>query len=174
MANAATMKYASRSVYGSNAYALQPERKYIPEPEVQEQDAPRRVPKTAARPQIRYGISPLAVCGFVVVAVLLVLVLLAYVKLADAAFVTTELETQLAELTEEERRLQIAYEEAFDINEIEDYAVNVLGMVQPSASQINIVDISTADKAVVLDGSSGEDSPVSDFIVFIKSLLEYF
>jgi len=64
------------------------------------------------------------VAGFVVVAVLMIFVLLAHVRYAEVTNETVKLQTKLTQLTEQERKLQIAYENAFDVNQVEQYATH--------------------------------------------------
>ena len=58
-------------------------------------------------------------------------------------------------LQEDNRRLRIEYESKIDLDEIEDYAKNVLGMQKPGQSRIKKINTDTQDKAIVL-GNSGE------------------
>ncbi len=157
--------------YGTSAYAAIPEIEYAPEPDIRREPEPR--PRPARREQTRYGVSPLAILGFLLAGVMLVLVLLAYVRMAEVADTTTRLEERLEALVLEERKLQIAYEEAFDINEIEEYAIRELGMVKPADAQIDTIDVSSGDKAVVLSTGEETQGGVSEFASFIGSLLEY-
>ena len=157
--------------FGTSAYAAIPEIEYAPEQEQEPRRRPR--PRPVPREQTKYGVSPLAILGFMLAGVMLVLVLLSYVKMADVAYTTTQLEDRLAELTLEERKLQIAYEEAFDINEIEEYAIHELGMVKPADAQIDTIDVSSGDKAVVLASGEESEGGAEEFVSFIASLLEY-
>lgn len=186
--NAGTIRYASRTaVHGSNAYDLNRVRDYTAVPA-----APKRVPtgepvssptkrpeeKTAPRSvrktQRAYGVSLFSFVGFAVVAVMMVFVLLAHVKYNEVTYETVQLRSQLAALNEDERKLKIAYEDAFDVNEVEQYATNVLGMTKPSDSQVGTVSATAEDKAVVVN-TPKEDTVVSESMAtFLASLVAYF
>jgi cell division protein FtsL len=178
------IKYASRAaVYGSNAYDLArvgdlPLR--APVPEERPSPKPARAPEARPAPrQVRktqrcYGISLFAVAGFVVVAALMVFVVLANVRYTEISAETVELQTRLAELTEEERKLKIEYEDIFDVNEVEAYATNVLGMTKPSQDQIATVSAGNQAKAVIVDGSGDNVSGKENMASFLASLVAYF
>ncbi|NLA86397.1 MAG: hypothetical protein GX847_03770 [Clostridiales bacterium] len=185
----ATVKYASRSaVSGNNAYDLSRIREYAHEPvrkpgaKPVRQPAEKTEPKTVKKPvrnaarqtHKANGISLFAVTGFIVVAVMMVFVLLAHVRYNDIAGETVRLQTRLDELTEQERKLKIEYEKAFDVNAVEQYATNVLGMSKPDESQIGTVQTTAADKAVVVTPEK-EEAPISESMVaFLASLVSYF
>jgi cell division protein FtsL len=177
------VKYASRSaVYGSNAYDLGrvgdlPLR--APAPEDRPSPKPAQSPKArpaqqqVRKPQRYYGISLFAVTGFVVVAALMVFVVLAHVKFNEISAGTVELQERLDKLTEEERKLKIEYEDIFDVNEVEEYATNVLGMTKPSQDQIAAVSAEAQDKAVIVD--DGDDGAGKENMAsFLASLVAYF
>ncbi len=185
----ATVKYASRSaVSGSNAYDLSRIREYAHEPMRKPGAAPVRQPaekieprtvkkpvRNAARQTHRAnGISLFAVTGFIVVAVMMVFVLLANVRYNEIAGETVRLQERFDELTEQERKLKIAYEEAFDVNAVEQYATSVLGMTKPDESQMGTVQTTAPDKAVIVTPEK-EDAPISESMVaFLASLVSYF
>ncbi len=72
--------------------------------------------------------SAFAVVGFLCIAGLLFMVLLSYVSLTELSEETVGLKEELAVLEEEETRLLLKYESAFDLNAVESYATKVLGM----------------------------------------------
>lgn len=127
-----------------------------------------------SKTQKTYGVSLYAVTGFVVVAVLMVFVLLAHVRYAEVASETVKMQTQLTQLTEQERKLKIAYGNAFDVNQVEQYATHQLGMTKPSESQIGSISAKAHDKAVV--GASQKNAPKQseNMATFLASLLVYF
>ena len=80
----------------------------------------------------------------------------------------------MQELTAEETKLQIAYEEAFDIDEVEAYATSVLGMTMPSAAQEINVSSTMEDKAEILVAESENKINVFDEIgAILSSALAY-
>lgn len=179
--HSATVKYASRSaVSGSNAYDFSRIREYAHEPERSPEKKPERqpavkpVPKTARRVQKAYGVSLFAVTGFIVAAVMMVFVLLAHVRYNEIASETVRLQTKLGELVEQERKLMIDYEKAFDVNAVEQYATTVLGMSKPDESQVSIVRSTAYDKAVVVSPEKEETTVSESMVTFLASLVSYF
>ena len=161
-------------VYGNVAYdyaSAAPEEIYE-EPEIKPQAQPKPAP--APRRQTRYSVSVVSVMGLAFACFMLVIAILAYIRLADVAHTTALLEEHYAELSEENRRLKIAYEEAFDSNAIEEYAVNDLGMSKPSDAQVEYFNFSVGDRAEVLNAGETKNSGIKDIIAFAKSLFEYF
>jgi cell division protein FtsB len=169
-AKTAQAEYMTGAVYGNLAYA--PELTYEEAPEY-ELPAPREKVRTAAAPRTRI-ISAFSVLGFACAAVLMVMVLLSYVRLAEISVTTTQLENQLVELSKEEKALTVEYEKAFNLAAVEDYAVHKLGMVKPSDSQIKTISMKYGDKAEVLSDSGIKGGAVSRAAEFLSSLLTYF
>ena len=112
----------------------------------------------------------MAILGFALAAVLLVFSLMARVQFTVASDTAAQLESQINELTEQKSRLTIAYESALNLTEIEDYAINNLGMQKPHSDQVVYVNGTSKDKAVILSGDSGNSDSVSDLT---RSLAEY-
>jgi hypothetical protein len=193
--NTATVKYASRSaVSGSNAYDLSRIREYTHESEVPERapankpavkpavrpnPAVRQQPKAVTRSSMKtaqktYSISLLAVIGFVVVGVMMVFVLLAHVKYNEVTSNTVKLQATLKNLTEQERKLKIQYEDAFDVNDVEQYATNVLGMSKPEDSQVSTLKSAASDKAIVVNAEKDNTTATESMATFLASLVAYF
>lgn len=184
----ATVRYASRgTVNGSNAYDLSRVREYYGDaPEIEKNPTKRpetpAVSRPAAKPGSRtgrraqksYGLSLFAVTGFVVVAVMMVFVLLAHVKYDEVTNETGQLRTQLEALNEEERKLKIAYEDAFDVNEVEQYATKVLKMTKPTETQVVSVAATAEDKAVLVTAQQDNTNVTESMATFLASLVEYF
>jgi cell division protein FtsL len=102
--------------------------------------------------------------------VLLIASLMARVQFTKASAEAADLQTQLAELTSQKSKLTIEYESALNLTEVEDYAVNKLGMQKPHSDQIRYISGTSQDKAEILDGTSSAGEK-SDSIV--DSLSEY-
>ena len=132
------------------------------------------VPESVPTP--KQAIAPLAVLGFAIAAVLIVISLVARVQLSQASAEVSALEDQYAELQEQQTRLRIDYESAFNLTEIEDYAIHELGMQKPHSDQLYYISSSdAADTAVVLDQSAAEPLSLADRLGdFFSSILEYF
>lgn len=185
----ATVRYASRSaVSGSNAYDFSRIREYASEPErIPEKKPAQRPPvkaeprtvqkpvaKTAQRVQKSYGVSLFAITGFVVVAVMMVFVLLAHVRYNEVTSEAVRLQAKLDELSDQERKLKIAYENVFDVYAVEQYATNVLGMSKPSEEQVSAIQSVVYDKAVVVSAENEESDVSESMVTFLASLVSYF
>jgi hypothetical protein len=152
--------------------AARPNPAIRPSPATRTQTRP--VTRTAARTAQKYSVSLLAIIGFVVVGVMMVFVLLAHVKYNEVTNETVQLQTKLNSLTEQEKKLKIAYEDAFDVNNVEQYATNVLGMSKPDESQVGTVKSTACDKAVVVSPEKGNTTITESMATFLASLVAYF
>jgi len=150
-----------REAYSTPARELQPHR--------QTSASPRSAVKTSAR--TRQGIAPGSILGLLVVGFLFFLVITSRAQLLELSSENVVLTDQLADLQEEQARLRVSYESAFNPEEIENYAVNELGMQKPNADQILYIDTSAADAAAVIASDSGETlaDRVSDWISSFRS-----
>lgn len=174
MAGTREVKYGRGAVYGSLAYdydnpELYPE-EYSAPPESAAPPQTQERTNSATRAQVqarsRQTVYPLAMLGILVAAVLSVIAIMAQIQLFDISSQTVELEAQLKELQTEQIRLQIEYEGAFNLTEIEEYATSRLGMRKPSTDQIYYIDTSSPDRAVIIQQSTGNGflSMVSAFL----------
>jgi len=175
----AAVRYRPGAVRGSLAYDLNnpelyPEYTYgrpldIPvAPELEEEAVVSSARVTAQ------AISPVAVVGYLIAAALLIFSLLARVQLTAASDECVALESSLAELQDQQSKLLIAYESSINLPEIEDYAVNVLGMQKPRSDQVYYISGSVQDKAVVLADTEEDVGFVDRVGDFLSSLAEYF
>lgn len=148
------------AVDGTMAYDFANPDLYVQE-EVYGESRPAAVPKvrewtkenakTSAAVQTRTGFSPLAFMGTVLVVVLLALVLLAQIQMMAISSATVELESQIAQLETQREKLTEEYEMVFNLKDVEEYAVSILGMQEPVDSQIQyLTGVSSADKAVII------------------------
>ncbi|MEG1632444.1 MAG: hypothetical protein RR314_00175 [Oscillospiraceae bacterium] len=119
-------------------------------------------------------VSPVAFVGCAIAAVLLIFSLLARVQLTKASDQCVALEQSLAELQETNTKLLIAHESTFNMTEIEDYAVNTLGMQKPRSDQLHYITGSAEDRAVVLGETGADVSFVDKVGDFLSSIGEYF
>ena len=124
------------------------------------------VPESVPTP--KQAIAPLAVLGFAIAAVLIVVSLVARVQLSQAS-------AEVSALEEQQTRLRIDYESAFNLTEIEDYAIHELGMQKPRSDQLYYISSDATDTAVVLDQNAAEPLSLADRLGdFFSSILEYF
>ena len=116
------------------------------------------------------SVSPFAILGFAIAAVLLVISLMARIQFTQVSAETASLQSQLSQLTEQQSKLTIAYESALNLTDIENYAMNNLGMQKPQADQIRYISSSAQDKAEILSGTQSTQSASAGVV---KSLKEY-
>jgi cell division protein FtsB len=134
----------------------------------------RAAERQAARTRQKQSISVFAAIGVVCIAGLLMMMLLSYVSLTQISAETSGLNEQLRQLSEEETRLKLKYESALDLNAIESYATNVLGMSKPGENQIFYIYTSASDQAEVLDTEKGGSGLLNFFSSILTKLAECF
>ena len=181
-AAAAERKYGQGAVFGSLAYDFDNPELYREEySDAGAAAAPR--PQTQTRTKVRtraravvhtrQSIAPLSIVGMLAAAFLVVIAILAQAQIVGISSKSVQLQQELTALQEQQAKLAIAYESAFNMAEIEDYAIHSLGMQKPHADQIFYIDTSSPDKAVaVADGAN--DSFVDRVSDFISGALAYF
>ena len=76
---------------------------------------------------------------------LIVISLVARVQLSQTSAEVSALEDQYAQLQEDQTRLRIDYESAFNLTEIEDYAIHELGMQKPRSDQLYYISSRAAE-----------------------------
>ena len=161
------------TIYGNLAYDLDtlvrerqleeagemPERKAEAKPQAQ----PRR------RPQAQAKARP-----SVLVCTLVMLLLLGYVQLTTVSNNVSTIKKELATLEEEHVSLLTEYEKTFDLATIKAAAEDA-GMSKPTSGQIQYIDLSGADTAVVCGGEPGlMEKAASTVKEGALSLWEYF
>ena len=170
------LDYNSRYILGSAVPALDypdtPDDDFAEIPIPRERTIQRQRERAATAAKNAQGVSLFAIFGALFAAVLMVFVVLAQINYNEAASETVRLNARLQELTEQQRRLEITYENVIDMKEIERYAQDVLGMSKPETDQIAVIRSAPIDKAEVIGES---DSNFFDgFGSFLSSLIEYF
>ena len=165
--------------YGYDGSAVQ-ESEYE---ELQEQsDAPETVPEQQTR---RHGaheaerqprVSLLTVFGIFLVVFISILALLANVRLTALSAETVALGRQLETLQQENNALKIRYENTFNLNEIEAYAVNTLGMTRLTDSQITVLGNCGADHAEIIGSGEREavGSVLQEAVAILPAIRDYF
>lgn len=120
----------------------------------------------------KQGFSPLAVMGTICVVLLIVLTLIAQIQLVNISQTAADLEAQISELKAERDKLTIEYETIFNLKDVEEYAVGVLGMQEPNDDQIYyLTGVSSADKAVIItdDATNMFALGMEDIVASIES-----
>jgi len=169
--------YARKLDYGTAAPAYDaPALEPAAIPEAVPVPRERAVPKTrtrAAAKNTTYSISLFSIFGFVLVFALALFVVLAHVYHLGVTSETVRLNAQLAQLQEQSRRIEVEFERAIDLREIERIARDEFGMSRPDYDQVIIFQSTPQDRATVIE--NGEDeSALRGFGSFLMSLLEYF
>ncbi|MDR0446774.1 MAG: hypothetical protein LBH17_07110 [Oscillospiraceae bacterium] len=136
-------------------------------------------PRELTRPRVSF----FSVLGFVFIASLAVACMLSHIELtrisADITGVRglapkikpkTGIAEKLSERREQNNALRVEYERAFDLKEIERYAIEELGMVRPQTPETRSVGITPADKAVVPATERNKGGAAG----LLDSILEYF
>ena len=152
-------------VFGSLAYDLTrraPDRDEYARPARQPDRQPEPAAAPAPRPQNREKNArhtAAALClGCATAGILLVTALFGQMRLTALNDRAVAAEAQAETLRARQTMLRIQYEETFDLAQIEDYAVNELGMQRPRSDQICYVEADAPDKATVLAGSGAENA----------------
>jgi hypothetical protein len=149
----AAAKFGNTAVYGNLAYDLTNPEIFVDLPQEEPVINPPRPSErehVATKARVRVSVSPAAVIGFGIAAVLLVFSLLGRVQLMQTSDEAASLSARLEELKEEQSILLIQYESTFNLMEIEEYAKNTLGMQKARGDQIYYVGGRVPDRAVVI------------------------
>ena len=167
-------------IYGSLAYDLDtlarerqleeagemPERSGAPQPKAQ----PRRHPQAQAKTRP----SPLLAGGIVLVCALVMVLLFGYVPLTVVSNHVVTIKDQLATLEEEHVSLVTEYEKTFDLATIKA-AAEEAGMSKPTSGQVQYIDLSGSDTAVVYGDEPGVvEKAISSIKGGAQFIWEYF
>ena len=128
--------------------------------------------KTAKAEKSASRISVIAVLGTLFVAVLMVFVVLAQINFNETAAESVQLNALLIELNERHSALELSFERAVDIKEVERFARDELGMSRPNEGQMILINSVPRDTAIVVH--SEQERGIYGFGLFLKSLTEYF
>lgn len=173
-----------KMVYGSLAYDLDTlarerqleEAGEMPQRTAQPERQPQPQPQTRRRPQAQAKARPsaLTVGGIAAVCALVMVLLLGYVQLTAVSNNVSTIKKELATLEDEHVALLTEYEKTFDLATIKA-AAEEAGMSKPSAGQIQYIDLSGADSAVVYGDEPGVvEKAASSLKEGALSLWEYF
>ncbi len=121
--------------------------------------------KTQTKRRAAARVSLFTVASFIMAMGLLLLIVYSYVQLSELNEAATGFQKQLQTLKNDEAVMITDYEARISLKEVEDIAVNRLGMVKPEQDQIKYLDLSGGDHAVVLPKSHGSQS------VFLAGIL---
>ena len=173
-------------VYGNLAYdldALVRERALEEAGRMPEQPRPERRreqevvqrPRTQTAAQPKAQVSPLVVGGIAVLAAMVVVLLMGYVQLTQISGNVAEMKSEMDRLNTEHVALLTEYEQTFELATVKEVA-EAAGMSKPSAGQIEYVELSGPDTAVIY--AAGEDGALTKAFASAKegilALVEYF
>ncbi len=137
------------------AYVLrtsEPERQPSP---VLPEERPARRPKPI-RVRAKLVLSPFAIVGCAAVAVMLFMMISAFVRLYETTEDVSDLNSTLKELREQQAILTTQYESKIDLSRIETMAGSELGMSKPGSDQTVYVNLSEPDQAEVITPDRAE------------------
>lgn len=166
------------ATYGSLAYdldALVLERQLEEAgamPERRAEPVQRR--RVDAQPKAKTRPSPLLAMGVATMCALVVVLLLGYVQLTTVGTSISHMNNELSELESEHIALLTEYEKTFDLATIKAVA-EAEGMSKPTSGQIQYIDLSGNDSAVVYSGEPSVTAQVfADVQRSAVSVVEFF
>ena len=125
-------------------------------------------PEAKRVPYVKYGL--MAACVFA----MLMCMLTSYSKVAQLTVEADKMRTQLAELKSDANALDAKKEQRFNLEYVEDVAVNQLGMVKQDKNQITYIAISNPEKITIAAGAGSDSSGIVAAIVkSFNAVVEY-
>ncbi len=169
------------AVYGSLAYDLDAivSERALDEAGRMPQHAERRRTEEVAQPrtevQPKVVVSPLVWLSAAVLTVLVVVALLGHVRLTEISIHISEMKTEMEQLSTEHVSLLTEYEQTFELATVKEVA-EAAGMAKPSAGQIEYVEVSGSNNAVIYAAGQGGvlDKAYASVKDSFAGLLEYF
>lgn len=170
--------------YGSVAYApaydgsavrvprREEDVRYAPRPRHQEQE--RALTRTQAQVRPAGAVAPFAVIGFLAVGIFAALLLYSYAQFAVINDRVVTARGDLNSLQTEYAALSAQYEQAFDVQHIQDTVGDE--MVRPSQDQVVYLDLSEPDAVTVYQqsGSGGLTGLLAKLGALAGDVIEYF
>lgn len=160
------MRSASRD---SMAYQQQYDERF---PVEREQARQLRVAPTPRRRK-RAGIRPSVMGCVMVLAVTAVYILFCQMQLTELSAAVGEQNDRLNELSAENVSLTTKQMNSMNMDEVEEYAVNNLGMVKMDNSQIEYVELTNPDTVTVADNSMSLGSLFAGLARSFSAIVEY-
>ena len=150
--------------------------RYSTAPQARPKTKPKQTQQTAPRPaaHAQMVVRPAAVLLALISLAVWVFTLQVKTEISQAQTEVYRLESELAVVQQEQDDLRIRYESAFCFTELEDYAVNMLGMQRPRDEQIYFLSHSSEDHAVAVLERSRSNGLVDRLDDFFSELLAYF
>ena len=120
------------------------------------------------------------VINYINIALVLVLILTlvasvnCYITQYEKIYRTNELTAKLEEEINNGEKLRIEYEKRTNIREVEDYAVNVLGLQKYSNYQVEYITKLNSNKTVMFEQEAPTESVLSRVATVFSIIAEYF
>ena len=118
-------------------------------------------------PYIKYGM--IAVCVFAVLAA----VVFFNMQAAELASQNGRIKAEIAELQDQEKFLNAKKERMYNLNYVEDYAKNVLGMVKLDKADIKYVELSGAERVSAAAPEENHSQVLAGITRTFNIVLEY-
>ena len=162
--------------YGSVAYdpAYQPDFERGGEAAPRIRTRERAAVKAHARVRPAGYVAPTAVIGFVLVAVMTILLLAGYAQATQVSDQIIHLRQEGDALREENAKLRTSYELAFDLKSVEEWAATSGMMVQPQAGQIVTLNVAEPDSAKFYQDQDDSPSLWSEMGETVDNLVAFF
>ena len=166
-----------KSTYGSLAFDLD---KLARERQLEEAaQLPKEQSAPQPKPQPRYHAKarpqPLLIGSISLLLVLVVMLMVGYVRLTKLSASVSAIKSNIALLESENVSLMAEYERTYDLATIKQVAEES-GMIKPTSGQIEYIDVSSGDTAVVY--RAGTQSILYDLLAQIKAkaadIVEFF
>ena len=120
------------------------------------------------------------VINYINVALVLVLIITlvasvnCYITQYEKIYRTNELSAKLEEEINNGEKLRIEYEKRTNIREVEDYAVNVLGLQKYNNYQVEYITKQNVNKTVMFEQETQTESVISRVATVFSIIAEYF
>ena len=157
---------------GSAVRVAQEEEVLRPRPQVRPRNQEIARPKVAVRQAGK--VSPFAVAGFGMVAVLAVLILMSYIQLSTLSSQVVSLRSEMTQLQCEEATLRARYELAYDLGAIEKAVTSDGSMSRPQAGLMVYVDLTEPDSVVLYHADETSTGFLGSLEEIVGSILSYF
>ena len=168
-----TRKHSQQYAHGSAARAVKHDEQYengLPGiPLANKRMIPEAVSAVKDAEQNAPSVSLFAIVGFVVVAFLMIFVMLAQVNLNEILRETVSLNSQIETLAEQQRILSITFESVVNMDEVERYARDVLGMSAPDSETATVIRAIPYDKVEIFEVEQENDRlrEIGEFLSFL-------
>ncbi len=120
------------------------------------------LPKVAPDKNIKIGVDPIALCGILVVAAMLVLMVVGVFQYMDASSENLRMRNQVISLQNQNVRLRQEYEAGFDLADVEQKALG-LGMIPISEAEVKYIN-------PVVPQREAEPTAWDDIVWFVQGL----